>query len=189
MTPEQIKALVERSSVKLPEPTEYKWESDGTFDIGQVKQLSPNNGPCSGWKVSPTYTADQLHAVIAEMQEALEVVLQDNTCIEDMQNEIVWLKGKLEAAKSVPMRYKRMAFNAELQEEVQKLKAERDRNLDSISVGNNIINRLTGELEAAEKDAALGRAMRPNYEAAKKYGTRHIHWNVEDIYAAMKEPK
>ena len=46
--------------MKLPEPAEYVWEPDGTFDIGQQRQLSTNTGPCGGWNVYPIYTAAQM---------------------------------------------------------------------------------------------------------------------------------
>jgi hypothetical protein len=39
------------------EPFEYLWEPDGTFNIGQERQLSTNTGPCIGWKITPLYLA------------------------------------------------------------------------------------------------------------------------------------
>lgn len=46
-------------------------------------------------------------------------------CVEQQQ-EIDRLRAKLELRKTMPMKYRRMEFNAELQKEVERLEAERD---------------------------------------------------------------
>lgn len=43
------------------------------------------------------------------------------------------------------------------------------------------------EIERLRVDAALGKALRPNYDEAKKRDIEYIRWNVTDIDAAMKE--
>ena len=63
--------------MKLPEPAEYVWEPDGTFDIGQQRQLSTNTGPCGGWNVYPIYTAAQMIEYRnAALEEAAKVCEQ-----------------------------------------------------------------------------------------------------------------
>ena len=52
--------------IKWPEPAEYIWEPDGTFNIGQERGLSPNTGPCNGWKISPVYTESQLKQAVRD---------------------------------------------------------------------------------------------------------------------------
>ena len=42
----------------------------------------------------------------------------------DLYDEITRLEAELAKAKTVPMKYRRMAFNAQLQDEVKKLEAE-----------------------------------------------------------------
>lgn len=65
--------------IKLPEPSEYIWEPDGTFNIGQERGLSPNAGPCNGWKISPIYTEAQLKQYGRDvLEEATKVCRQ--TC-------------------------------------------------------------------------------------------------------------
>lgn len=48
--------------VDVPEPHEYVWNPDGTFNIGQERALSTKAGPCHGWEIYPIFTDDQLLA-------------------------------------------------------------------------------------------------------------------------------
>ncbi|MFA5899419.1 MAG: hypothetical protein WC829_09945 [Hyphomicrobium sp.] len=57
----------------LPEPDEYMWDPDGTWDTCQKRGPSTNTGPAPGWKVDPIYTKAQLKAYgAAEYQRGLE---------------------------------------------------------------------------------------------------------------------
>jgi len=64
--------------IKLPEPAEYVWQPDGTFDIGQERQLSPNTGPCNGWNVYPIYTESQMRQAIRDALEEAEKAAWDS---------------------------------------------------------------------------------------------------------------
>ena len=54
-TVEHLEARI--AELEGQEPFEYLWEPDGTFDIGQERQISPNSGPCHGWKITPLFLA------------------------------------------------------------------------------------------------------------------------------------
>ena len=100
-----------------------------------------------------------MHAKHADNSIAFEVMHNAAAILRSQHAEIEgWKKGQkenlrnqcdlhaeIERLKTVPMKYRRMTFNAELQNEVTALHAERERNLDSICVGNNIINSLKSE--------------------------------------------
>jgi hypothetical protein len=47
----------------------------------------------------------------------------------------------------------------------------------------------TRKMEEARKDAELGAAIRPNYEAAKELGMSYIKWTVESIDQAIEQGK
>ena len=73
--------------MKLPEPAEYVWEPDGTFDIGQQRQLSTNTGPCGGWNVYPIYTA-------AQMREFRNATLEEAAKVCEAQVQMINVNGQ-----------------------------------------------------------------------------------------------
>jgi len=120
--------------------------------------------------------AEEAAAILCSQHAEIEGWKKDQK--ENLRNQCD-LHAEIERLKTVPMKYRRMTFNAELQNEVTALHAERERNLDSICVGNNIINSLkseNGELYA-EVDAlkavlsalrAENQKLRSNHERLQK---------------------